>query len=77
MDTSSSNLAWHLDILENYKIILKKRVGRFLIFYPFLDKNLFAEFDPSLIKNKTTLDIFQIIGDNPGIIQARIAKRMN
>jgi predicted transcriptional regulator len=76
VDTSSSNLAWHLDILENYKIISKKRVGRFLIFYPYLDKNPFAEFDPNLIKSKTTLDIFQIIGDNPGIIQARIAKRM-
>ncbi|MCK5346065.1 MAG: winged helix-turn-helix transcriptional regulator, partial [Candidatus Heimdallarchaeota archaeon] len=74
--TSSSNLAWHLDILEQYKIISKKRVGRFLIFYPYLDKNPFAEFDPTLIKSKTTLDIFQIIGDNPGIIQVRIAKRM-
>ncbi|TFH29062.1 MAG: winged helix-turn-helix transcriptional regulator, partial [Promethearchaeota archaeon] len=77
VDTSSSNLAWHLDILENYKIILKKRVGRFLIFYPYLDKNPFAEFDPTIIKSKTTLDIFQIIGDNPGIIQVRIAKRMD
>ena len=77
VDTSSSNLAWHLDILETYKIISKKRVGRFLIFYPFIDKNPFLDFDINLIKSKTTLDIFQIIGDNPGIFQHQIAKRMD
>ncbi|QEE17350.1 winged helix-turn-helix transcriptional regulator [Promethearchaeum syntrophicum] len=77
VDTSSSNLAWHLDILETYKIISKKRVGRFLIFYPFIEKNPFAEFDINLIKSKTTLDIFQIVGDNPGIVQYQIAKRMD
>ena len=77
IETSSSNLAWHLDILETYKIISKKRVGRFLIFYPFIDKNPFADFDINLIKSKTTLDIFQIIGDNPGIFQHQIAKRMD
>ncbi len=77
VDTSSSNLAWHLDILETYKIISKKRIGRFLIFYPFIDKNPFADFDINLIKSKTTLDIFQIIGDNPGIFQHQIAKRMD
>jgi predicted transcriptional regulator len=76
VETTSSNLAWHLDILETYKIIFKKRVGHFLIFYPYLDKNPFADIDPTIIKSKTTLDIFQIIGDNPGIIQIRIAKRM-
>jgi predicted transcriptional regulator len=77
VDTSSSNLAWHLDILETYKIISKKRIGRFLIFYPFIDKNPFADYDIKIIKSKTTLDIFQIIGDNPGIFQYQIAKRMD
>ncbi|MHA1721333.1 MAG: winged helix-turn-helix transcriptional regulator [Promethearchaeota archaeon] len=77
VDTTSSNLAWHLDILETYKIISKKRVGRFLIFYPYIENNPFANFDINLAKSKTTLDIFQIIGDNPGIYQYQIAKRMD
>ncbi len=52
-------------------------MGRFLIFYPFIDKNPFADYDIKIVKSKTTLDIFQIIGDNPGIFQHQIAKRMD
>lgn len=74
--TSASNLAWHLDILETYKIIHKQRVGHYLIYYPYLDKNPFAKFNYKIAKSKATLDIFQIIGDNPGIYQSQISKRM-
>ncbi len=75
-ETSASNLAWHLDILETYKIIKKARVGNYLVFYPFIDKNPFAEFNHNLVKSKTTLEIFEIIGDHPGIHQSKIASRM-
>jgi predicted transcriptional regulator len=75
-DVSPSTLAWHLDILETYKVIHKQRIGHFLIYYPFLDKNPFIEFDPAITKSKFTLDILQIVGDNPGIQQNHIAKRM-
>lgn len=75
-ETSASNLAWHLDILETYKIIHKQRVGHFLIFYPYLDKNPFAKFNYKIAKSKTTLEIFQIVGDNNGIYQSDLAKRM-
>jgi len=75
-EISPNTLAWHLDILETYKIIHKQRVGQLLIFYPYLDKNPFAEFDPTISKSKFTLDIFQIIGDNPGIHQKSIVTRM-
>ncbi|MHA1522627.1 MAG: winged helix-turn-helix transcriptional regulator, partial [Promethearchaeota archaeon] len=77
VDTSSSNLAWHLDILETYHIINKRRVGRYLIFYPYVEKNPFAELDVSIVKSKTTLEIFQIIADNPGINQSHLTKRMD
>lgn len=76
-DVSASTLAWHLDILETYKIIHKQRVGQYLIYYPYLDKNPFAEFDPNIVKSKTTLDIYQLIGDNPGMYQSQIARRMD
>ncbi len=75
-ETSASNLAWHLDILETYKIIKKARVGNYLVFYPFIDKNPFAEFNHNIVKSKTTLEIFEIIGDNPGIHSSKIAHRM-
>jgi predicted transcriptional regulator len=76
VETTSSNLAWHLDVLETYKIIHKQRVGHFLIYYPYLDKNPFATLDPKIAKSKTTLDIFQIVADNPGMYQNEIARRM-
>ncbi|MFX0101885.1 MAG: winged helix-turn-helix transcriptional regulator, partial [Candidatus Hodarchaeota archaeon] len=75
-EVSPSNLAWHLDILETYKIIHKARVGHFLVYYPYLDKNPFANFDPKVAKSKTTLEIFQLIGDNPGMMQSQLARRM-
>jgi len=74
--TSASNLTWHLEVLVNYKIIHKQLVGKYLIYYPYLDKNPFADFDPTLVKSKTTLNIYQLIGDNPGIYQNKIANRM-
>lgn len=77
IDTSASNLAWHLDILETYKVIHKHRIGKFLIFYPYLEKNPFTNLDPTIAKSKTTLEIFDIIGENPGIYQGKIAKRLD
>jgi hypothetical protein len=76
VNTTSSNLAWHIDVLETYKIIHKQRVGHFLIYYPYLDKNPFATLDPKIAKSKTTLDIFQLVADNPGMYQNEIARRM-
>ncbi|MBN2154629.1 MAG: hypothetical protein JW776_01115 [Candidatus Lokiarchaeota archaeon] len=75
-ETSASNLAWHLDILETYKIIKKARVGNYLVFYPYIDKNPFADFNQSIAKSKTALEIFEIIGDNPGTYPSKIANRM-
>ena len=38
-ELSPGNLAWHLDILETYKIIGKKRVGKYLVYFPYYQKN--------------------------------------
>lgn len=77
IDTSPSNLAWHLDILETYKIIHKQRIGNYLIFYPYLDKNPFKDVDPTLVKSKTTMEIFKLIGENPDIHINKLAKRLD
>jgi len=74
---SAGNLAWHLDILESYKIIQKRRIGQFLVYYSYLEKNPLSNLDPKLMKSKTTLEILQLIGDNPGMYQNQIAKRLD
>jgi predicted transcriptional regulator len=74
---SAGNLAWHLDILETFKVIRKQRVGQYLIYYPYLEKNPISKLDLKLQKSKTTLEILQLINDHPGIYQNQIAKRMD
>ncbi|MHA1647969.1 MAG: winged helix-turn-helix transcriptional regulator, partial [Promethearchaeota archaeon] len=76
VQTSASNLAWHIDILETYKIIRKQRIGNYLIFFPYFTKNPFIHLDPKIAKSKTTLQIFQLICENPGIFQNQIARRL-
>lgn len=74
---TAGNLAWHLDILETFKIIRKQRMGQYLLYYPYLEKNPISKLDPKLQKSKTTLEIMQLIGDHPGIYQNQIARRMD
>ncbi len=74
---SAGTLAWHLDILETFKIIRKERVGQYLMYYSFLDTNPVSKLDPKLQKSRTTLEIMQLVKDNPGIYQNQIAKRMD
>lgn len=71
---SAGHLAWHLDILDTYKIITKQRVGQYLTYYAFLHENPLSKLDPKLQKSQTTLEILQIIRENPGIHQNEIAK---
>jgi len=74
---SAGNLAWHLDLLETFKVIRKERMGQYLLYYPYLEKNPISRLDPKLQKSKTTLEVLQLIDDNPGIYQNQIAKRLD
>lgn len=74
---SAGNLAWHLDILETFKIIRKQRMGQYLVYYPYYEKNPVAKLDPAVQKSRTTLEIMQIIHDHPGIFQKQIAHRLD
>lgn len=76
-DLAPGNLVWHLDILETFKIIRKQRVGQYLIYFPYLDKNPISKLDLKLQKSKTTLEILQLINDHPGIYQNQLAARMS
>lgn len=77
ISTTPSNFAWHLDVLESYKVIKKARVGQYLVYYPFIYENPFREIDPAIVKSKTTLHILDFISEEPGITQHLLAKRLS
>jgi DNA-binding transcriptional ArsR family regulator len=77
LDISAGQLAWHLDVLETFHVIRKMRVGQYLTYFPYLEQNPISKIDLHLAKSKTTLEILQIINDNPGIYQGQIAKRLD
>jgi predicted transcriptional regulator len=76
-DLSAGNLAWHLDILETYKVIGKKRVGRYLVYFPYYQKNPISNIDLKLQKSELTLKILEMIEENPGTYNNEIAKILN
>ena len=76
METSPSSLVWHLDILESYKVIKKERVGHYIIYYPYIERNPFTGMDPSIAKSKTTLEVLKIINDYPGIFMNMISQKL-
>lgn len=73
---AAGNLVWHLDILLTYKIIGKKRIGNFLVYFPYYQKNPISNIDLKLQKSKLTLEILELIEKNPGIWNNLITKRM-
>ncbi len=75
-ELAPGNLVWHLDILETYKIIGKKRIGNFLAYFPYYQKNPISNIDIELEKSKLTLEILQRIEEKPGIWNSLITKEM-
>jgi predicted transcriptional regulator len=74
-ELAPGNLVWHLDILETYKIIGKKRIGNFIAYFPYYQKNPISNLDLKLSKSKLTLDILEMIENEPGIWNSVITKR--
>ena len=74
-ELAPGNLVWHLDILETYKVIGKKRIGNFIAYFPYYQKNPISNLDLKLSKSKLTLDILEIIEKEPGIWNSVITKR--
>ncbi len=70
------NLVWHLEILCNYKVIGKKSIGQYMVYYPFSPANPLKDIDITLVKSKVTLQILNIIENEPGIYGNVIAKRL-
>jgi len=73
---AAGNLVWHLDILETYKVIGKKRVSNFIAYFPYYQKNPINNLNLKLSKSKLTLEILEMIEREPGLWNNLITKRM-
>jgi predicted transcriptional regulator len=76
VEIAAGNLVWHLDILETYKVIGKKRIGNFVVYFPYYQKNPISNIDLKLQKSKLTLEILEMIEREPGIWNNFITKKM-
>ena len=74
-ELAPGNLVWHLDILETYKVIGKKRVGNFIVYFLYYQKNPISNIDLKLSKSKLTLDVLETIEREPGIWSNIITKK--
>ncbi|MFX0138497.1 MAG: hypothetical protein ACFFDN_32945, partial [Candidatus Hodarchaeota archaeon] len=72
---AAGNLVWHLDILLTYKVIGKKRIGNFIAYFPYYQKNPISNVDLKLRKSKLTLEILEMIEQKPGIWNNLITKQ--
>lgn len=74
---SPGNLVWHLDILETYKIIGKKNIGQYLVYFPYYNANPMSKIDIKLAKSKETLQILDMIEKEPGTYGSKIARSLD
>ena len=74
-ELAAGNLVWHLDILETYKIIGKKRISNFLAYFLYYQKNPISNLDLKLSKSNLTLEILKMIEKEPGIWNSIITQR--
>ena len=74
-ELAAGNLVWHLDILETYKIIGKKRISNFIAYFLNYQKNPISNLDLRLSKSNLTLEILKMIEKEPGIWNSIITQR--
>ena len=74
-EIAAGNLVWHLDILETYKVVGKKRIGNFMVYFPYYQKNPISNLNLQLSKSKLTLDILKMIEKEPGLWNSLITKQ--
>ena len=72
----SGQLQWHLNILSQYGVIKKEKFGRYLVFYPAIYDETIKKNENIFIKSPTTMKIYNIIKEEPGICSSTIAKML-
>ena len=73
---AAGNVVWHLDILITYKVIGKKRIGNFIVYFPYYQVNPISNIDLKLQKSKLTLEILEMIEQKPGLWNSLITKKL-
>ncbi len=73
---SPGNLVWHLDILEKYKVIKKKRFEHYIVYFPYYQKNPISNLDLKLQKSELTLKVLEMIEKEEGIWNSAITKKL-
>ena len=74
-DLQKGQLQWHLNVLLKYNVIKKEKYRHFTIYFPITTSFDANEYLENLItKSKTTLEILNIIKENPGVNSSEIAR---
>lgn len=73
---AAGNLVWHLDILITYKVVGKKRIGNFIAYFPYYQKNPLSNTDLKLQKSRLTLEVLEMIEQDPGIWNNLLTKKL-
>ena len=73
---AAGNIVWHLDILITYKVVGKKRIGNFIAYFPYYQKNPISNIDLKLQKSRLTLEVLEMIEQDPGIWNNLITKKL-
>ena len=74
---NSGQFQWHLNIMLEYRIIKKNKIDNNSIFIPNINNLSFEKYSRKYIKSKTSLDVLNMIENQPGIIPSLIAKELN
>ena len=75
-ELAPGNLVWHLDVLESYKVIGKKRVANRVVYFPYHGKNPVSNLDLQVNKSKLALEILKLVEDEPGTWTNMITKKL-
>ena len=71
-------LQWHLQVLIQYKIIRKEKIGQYSAYFPSVNNEVQGNNRELLLsKSKTKFEILNLIEDNPGINPSKIASLLN
>ena len=76
-DLYPNQINWHLNILLEYGIIKKDKINNYTIFYPNIQEVSSKIITKKLIKSKTTLDILNLIEEQPGIKPSSLGKDLD
>ncbi|MBN1216910.1 MAG: winged helix-turn-helix transcriptional regulator [Candidatus Lokiarchaeota archaeon] len=70
-------IRWHLNILLEYNIIKKDRLGQYIVFSPNIIDLEYENYNKKVIRSKTSLDILDMIEENPGVIPSDLANNLD